>query len=52
MEEYVVYILDSETAGKVYTGFTSNLISRMLSHNKLGKGWTVRYGSWWLFTFV
>ncbi len=46
MEEYVVYVLMSDSTEKLYTGFTSTLISRMISHNKLGKGWTARYRPW------
>ena len=44
MEEFVVYILYSETFNKNYTGFTSNLIERFKSHNHLGtKGYTVKF---------
>ena len=47
MKEYVVYILISLSADKHYVGYTSNLISRFESHNKLGrKGFTVRYRPW------
>ena len=40
---FIVYILYSNTAKKHYTGFTSNLEQRLLSHNELGKGWTAKY---------
>ena len=47
MEEFVVYILWSDSYRKTYIGFTSNLISRFHSHNTLGrKGWTVKYRPW------
>jgi putative endonuclease len=47
MNEYVVYLLKSLTAGKHYIGYTQNLISRFKSHNELGKkGFTVRYRPW------
>ncbi len=43
---YTVYILYSEKFNKHYTGFTSNLGERLLSHNELGWGWTVKYRPW------
>ena len=43
---YVVYILFSKTCNKHYTGYTSDLEQRMLSHNVLGKGWTEKYRPW------
>jgi putative endonuclease len=43
---YTVYILFSKNFQKHYTGFTSNLEQRMISHNELGKGWTVSYRPW------
>lgn len=47
MEEFVVYILYSETFNKNYTGFTSNLMERFKSHNHLGtKGYTVKFRPW------
>ena len=47
MEDFVVYILYSETFNKNYTGFTSNLIERFKSHNHLGtKGYTVKFRPW------
>ncbi|MRX38307.1 GIY-YIG nuclease family protein [Flavobacterium sp. LC2016-23] len=47
MEDFVVYILYSETFNKNYTGFTSNLIERFKSHNHPGtKGYTVKFRPW------
>ncbi|UZO79590.1 GIY-YIG nuclease family protein [Aquimarina sp. ERC-38] len=47
MEEFVVYVLYSEKYRKHYTGFTTSLIERFKSHNKLTtKGWTIRYRPW------
>jgi putative endonuclease len=47
MNEYVVYVSKSLTAGKHYVGYTQNLISRFKSHNELGKkGYTLRYRPW------
>ena len=43
---YTVYILYSRDHQKHYTGFTSNLEQRLLSHNKLGKDWTAKYRPW------
>ena len=43
---YTVYILFSQNHQKHYTGFTSNLELRLLSHNKLGKDWTEKYRPW------
>jgi putative endonuclease len=40
---YTVYILYSQQFNKHYTGFTSNLPARLLSHNELGKDWTAKY---------
>ena len=40
---FTVYILYSKVYNKHYTGFTSNLAQRLLSHNQLGKDWTSRY---------
>ena len=45
---FIVYILYSATAKKHYTGFTSNLEQRLLSHNKLGRDWTLKYRPWQL----
>ena len=47
MEEFVTYVLYSDTYKKIYIGFTSNLIARFQSHNQLGKkGYTLRYRPW------
>jgi putative endonuclease len=43
---YTVYILYSEKYQKHYTGFTSNLGQRLLSHYELGKDWTAKYRPW------
>ena len=46
---FYVYILYSEKCDKTYTGFTSDLEQRLLSHNVLSnKGWTKRYRPWTL----
>jgi putative endonuclease len=43
---YTVYVLFSVSHQKHYTGFTSNLAQRLLSHNELGKDWTAKYRPW------
>lgn len=43
---FTVYILYSVDFKKHYTGFTSNLAQRRLSHNKVGKDWTSKYRPW------
>ena len=43
---FVVYVLYSVEFKKHYTGFTSNLAQRLLSHNELGKDWTAKYRPW------
>jgi putative endonuclease len=43
---FTVYILLSLNFQKHYTGFTSNLEQRILSHNELGKDWTSKYRPW------
>ena len=43
---YTVYILFSERSNKHYTGFSSNLAERLLSHNELGHDWTAKYRPW------
>jgi len=44
---YTVYVLYSSKYNKIYIGYTSDLKSRFLSHNKLAtKGYTVRYRPW------
>jgi len=44
--KYTVYVLYSEKYKKHYTGFTSNLENRVMSHNELGKDWTAKYRPW------
>lgn len=44
--EYCVYVLFSALYEKHYTGYTSDLESRLLTHNELGKGWTSKYRPW------
>ena len=46
--KYTVYILYSEKYDKHYTGFSSDLQTRLQSHNDFGKGWTSRYRPWQL----
>jgi putative endonuclease len=45
---FTVYILYSSTGQKHYTGFTSNLVERLRSHNELGKDWTAKNRPWQL----
>jgi len=45
---FTVYILYSSPHQKHYTGFTSNLDERLLSHTNLGKGWSSKYRPWQL----
>ncbi|MGB1296219.1 MAG: GIY-YIG nuclease family protein [Flavobacteriales bacterium] len=46
-EEFVVYVLYSKTHNKAYTGFTSSIIERFNSHNKLSKkGYTHKFRPW------
>jgi putative endonuclease len=40
------YILFSLNFKKHYTGFTSNLEQRILSHNVLGHDWSPKYRPW------
>ena len=46
--KFTVYVLYSESSGKHYTGFTSDLAERLSSHNTLGKDWSARYRPWQL----
>jgi len=40
---YTVYTLYSPDYDKIYIGYTSDLESRMISHNEKGtKGWTIK----------
>src|SRR5436190_154410 len=42
-----VYVLYSEKFNKIYIGFTSDLESRLKSHNELAtKGWTIKFRPW------
>ena len=43
---FTVYILYSVDFNTHYTGFTSNLVERLLSHNELGNEWTAKYRPW------
>ena len=44
---FTVYVLHSSIADKIYVGFTSDLASRLLSHNTLAKkGWTIKFRPW------
>jgi putative endonuclease len=43
---FTVYILFSERFNKHYTGFSSNYLDRIKSHNEYGKEWTARYRPW------
>ena len=44
--KFTVYILFSGNHDKHYTGFTSNLGLRLVSHNEFGKDWTCKYRPW------
>ena len=45
--EYVVYILYSQKYNKTYTGYTSDLVNRIQSHNHFAtKGYTYKYRPW------
>ena len=44
---FTVYVLYSPSSGRTYTGFTSNLEQRILSHNSLAtKGYTLKFRPW------
>ncbi len=43
---FTVYVLYTKTYEKHYTGYTSDIEKRMVSHNQIGKGWTSRYRPW------
>jgi len=44
---YTVYVLYSRAFDKCYVGYTSDLSSRLRSHNELGtSNWTKRYRPW------
>ncbi len=45
--EFVTYVLLSPSTGRIYIGYTSDLINRMASHNVFDKkGYTLRYRPW------
>jgi len=44
--KYIVYILYSKQFEKHYTGFTSDLDTRLRSHNEFGNDWSKRYRPW------
>jgi putative endonuclease len=47
---FCVYVLYSESFGKIYIGFTTDLEARFRSHNEVGhKGWTIKFRPWILF---
>jgi len=44
---FTVYVLYSPTFNKIYTGYSSDIDNRLLSHNeKATKGYTLRYRPW------
>jgi putative endonuclease len=44
---FSVYVLYSKRFDKIYVGYTSNLDTRLESHNNLAtKGYTVRFRPW------
>ena len=44
---YFVYALYSDRYDKIYIGFTSNIVSRLNTHNSLeNKGWTSKFKPW------
>jgi putative endonuclease len=44
---YTVYVLYSELYNKHYIGYTSDIESRLKSHNELAtKGYTIKYRPW------
>jgi putative endonuclease len=46
---FTVYILYSSKYDRIYIGCTSDIVSRLKSHNELGtKGWTIRFRPWQL----
>jgi len=47
MQQFVTYILYSSKFDKIYIGYTSDLITRFNSHNKLAnKGYTKKFRPW------
>ncbi len=44
---FTTYVLFSERYDKIYIEYTSDLESRLLSHNTLAtKGWTIKFRPW------
>lgn len=43
---YKAYALYSPKFKKHYYGYTSNMESRLQSHNELGNDWTAKYRPW------
>ncbi len=44
---FTVYVLHSLQTDKIYVGYTSDLESRLESHNHLSnKGWTIKFRPW------
>lgn len=43
---FIVYVLFSPNFNKHYTGYTTDISQRIISHNELGKDWTARYRPW------
>jgi putative endonuclease len=44
---FTVYVLYSPSFDKIYTGYSSDLNNRFLSHNELAtKGYTIRFRPW------
>ena len=43
---FIVYVLYSSDFNKHYTGFTTDLEERLISHNERGEGWTAKYRPW------
>jgi putative endonuclease len=41
-----VFVLYSETNNKYFTSYTTNLETRLKSHNEFGKGWNSKYWPW------
>lgn len=44
--EYTVYVLYSDRYEKHYTGYSTDVVERLRSHNALGHEWTSRYRPW------
>lgn len=44
---FALYVLHSVSFDKIYIGYTSDLESRLRSHNELAiKGWTMKFRPW------